>query len=144
MTTIVYDGKTLAVDSQVTTGSVIVGVRNKIQDIGGYFVAGCGSTDGIDLVIGYLLEGKEKPSGLSASDADVLFVNKETGEAFRAFGDTLVMSKSVIPFFGGSGAEIARGAYQLCNDPVEALKVAIKIDVFTGGPINMVKIEKPA
>ena len=144
MTTIVYDGKTLAVDSQVTAGSVIVGVRNKIQDIGGYFVAGCGNTDGIDLVVGYLLEGKEKPSGLSANDADVLFVNKETGEAFLAFGDTLVMSKAVIPFFGGSGAEIAQGAYQVCNDPIKSLKVAMKLDVYTGGPINMVKIEKPA
>ena len=144
MTTIVFDGKTLAVDSQVTTGSVILGVRNKIQDINGYFVAGCGNTDGIDLVVGYLLEGKEKPSGLSANDADVLFVNKETGEAFRAFGDTLVMSKAVIPFFGGSGAEIAQGAYQVCNDPIKALKVAMKLDVYTGGPINMVKIEKPA
>lgn len=99
MTTIVFDGKTLAVDSQVTAGSVIVGVRNKIQDIGGYFVAGCGNTDGIDLVVGYLLEGKEKPSNLSANDADVLFVKKDTGEAFRAFGDTLVMSRAVIPFF---------------------------------------------
>ena len=144
MTTIVYDGKTLAADSQVTAGSAIVGVRNKIQDIGGYFGAGCGNTDGIDLVVGYLLEGKEKPSGLSANDADVLFVNKETGEAFRAFGDTLVMSKAVIPFFGGSGAEIAQGAYQVCNDPIKALKVAMKLDVYTGGPINMVKIEKPA
>ena len=144
MTTIVFDGKTLAVDSQVTTGSVILGVRNKIQDINGYFVAGCGNTDGIDLVVGYLLEGKERPSGLSANDADVLFVNKETGEAFRAFGDTLVMSKAVIPFFGGSGAEIAQGAYQVCNDPIKALKVAMKLDVYTGGPINMVKIEKPA
>ena len=144
MTTIVFDGKTLAVDSQVTSGSCIVGVKNKIQDIGGYFVAGCGNTDGIDLVVGYLLEGKEKPSGLSANDADVLFVKKDTGEAFRAFGDTLVMSKAVIPFFGGSGAEIAQGAYQVCNDPIKALKVAMKLDVYTGGPINMVKIEKPA
>ena len=144
MTTIVIDRKTLVVDSQVTAGSCIVGVKNKIQEIGEYFVAGCGNTDGIDLVIGYLLEGKEKPSGLSANDADVLFVNKETGEAFRAFGDTLVMSKAVIPFFGGSGAEIAQGAYQVCNDPIKALKVAMKLDVYTGGPINMVKIEKPA
>ena len=144
MTTIVFDGKTLAVDSQVTAGSCIVGVKNKIQEIGGYFVAGCGNTDGIDLVVGYLLEGKEKPSGLSANDADVLFVKKDTGEAFRAFGDTLVMSRAVIPFFGGSGAEIAQGAYYLCNDPVKALGVAMRLDVYTGGPINMVKIEKPA
>ena len=144
MTTIVFDGKTLAVDSQVTAGSCIVGMKNKIQDIGGYFVAGCGSTDAIDLVVGYLLEGKEKPSGLSANDADVVFVSKETGEAFRAFGDTLVMSKAVIPFFGGSGAEIAQGAYYLCNDPVKALKVTMKIDVYTGGPINIEQIEKPA
>ena len=54
------------------------------------------------------------------------------------------MSKAVIPFFGGSGAEIAQGAYQVCNDPIKALKVAMKLDVYTGGPINMVKIEKPA
>ena len=144
MTTIVFDGKTLAVDSQLTAGSCIVGMKNKIQDIGGYFVAGCGTTDGIDLVINHFINGAEKPSGISANDADVLFVNKETGEAFRAFGDTLVMSKTVIPFFGGSGAEIAQGAYQVCNDPIKALKVAMKLDVYTGGPINTVKIEKPA
>lgn len=144
MTTIVFDGKTLAVDSQVTSGSVIVGVRNKIQDIGGYFVAGCGNTDGIDLVVGYLLGGKERPSGLSANDADVLFVNKETGDAYRAFGDTLVMSKAVIPFFSGSGEDVARGAYQMCKDPIKALEVAIELDVFTGGPINTITIQKPA
>ena len=50
MTTIVYDGKTLAVDSQVTAGSCIVGVKNKIQEIGGYFVAGCGNTDGMGFI----------------------------------------------------------------------------------------------
>jgi ATP-dependent protease HslVU (ClpYQ) peptidase subunit len=54
------------------------------------------------------------------------------------------MSKTVVPFFGGSGAEIAQGAYQVCNDPVKALKVAMKLDVYTGGPINIEEIQKPA
>ena len=43
MTTIVYDGKTLAVDSQQTQGSTICGLRNKIQDVGKYWFAGCGT-----------------------------------------------------------------------------------------------------
>ena len=45
MTTIVYDGKTLAVDSQQTQGSTICGLRNKIQDVGKYWLAGCGTAD---------------------------------------------------------------------------------------------------
>lgn len=144
MTTIVFDGKTLAADSQQTAGTTIIGMRNKIKDVGGFYVAGCGRTDCIDLVINHFINGAEKPSGISANDADVLFVNKETGEAFRAFGDTMVMSKVSVPFFSGSGEDVARGAYQVCNDPVKALQVAIDLDAYTGGPINMVKIEKPA
>ena len=144
MTTIVFDGKTLAVDSQQTAGTTIIGMRNKIKDVGGFYVAGCGRTDCIDSVINHFINGAEKPSGISAEDADVLFVNKKTGEAFRVFGDMMVMSKASIPFFSGSGEDVARGAYQVCNDPIKALKVAMKLDVYTGGPINMVKIEKPA
>ena len=34
MTTIVYDGKTLAVDSQQSQGSTICGLRNKIRMLG--------------------------------------------------------------------------------------------------------------
>jgi len=51
MTTIVFDGKTLAVDSQQTQGSTICGLKNKIQDVGKYWFAGCGTTDGIEEAI---------------------------------------------------------------------------------------------
>ena len=144
MTTIVFDGKTLVSDSQQTAGTTIIGMRNKIKNTGEFYAVGCGRTDCIDSVIAHFANGAEKPVGLSSDDADVLFVKKDTGDAFRVFGDTLMMFKVSIPFFSGSGEDIARGAYQVCNDPIKALKVAMKLDVYTGGPINMVKIEKPA
>jgi ATP-dependent protease HslVU (ClpYQ) peptidase subunit len=144
MTTIVFDGKTLAVDSQQTAGTTIIGMRNKIRDVGGFYVAGCGRTDCIDSVINHFINGSEKPSGISAEDADVLFVNKETGEAFRVFGDMMTMSNASIPFFSGSGEDVARGAYHACGDIIKALKVAIDLDAYTGGQINMVEIQKPA
>ena len=61
MTTIVYDGKTLAVDSQQTQGSTIYGLRNKIQDVGKYWFIGCGTTDGIEAVKLYLMGVIPKP-----------------------------------------------------------------------------------
>ena len=144
MTTIVFDGKTLAVDSQQTQGSTICGLRNKIQDVGKYWLAGCGTADGIEAVRRYLMGEIPKPEGLTDSDADITLIEKETGKAFRVLGDTMVICPVEIPVFQGSGADVARGAYQICKDPIKALEVAIELDVFTGGPINMVKIEKPA
>ena len=144
MTTIVYDGKTLAVDSQQTQGSTICGLRNKIHDVGKYWFAGCGTTDGIETVKLYLMGVIPKPENLTDSDADITLIEKETGKAFRVLGDTMVICPVEIPVFQGSGADVARGAYQICKDPIKALEAAIELDVFTGGPINMVKIEKPA
>ena len=102
MTTIVFDGKTLAADSQQTAGTTITGMRNKIKDEGGFFAVGCGRTDCIDSIISHFTKGTEKPSGISAEDADVLFVNKETNKAYRVFGDTMTMTEVSLPFFSGS------------------------------------------
>ena len=43
-----------------------------------------------------------------------------------------------------SGADVARGAYHICKDPIKALEVAIELDVYTGGQINTIEIQKPA
>ena len=144
MTTIVYDGKTLAVDSQLTQGSTICGLSNKIQDVGKYWFAGCGTTDGIEAVKLYLMGVIPKPENLTDNDADITLIEKETGKAFRVLGDTMVICPVEIPVFQGSGADVARGAYQICKDPIKALEVAIELDVFTGGPINTIEIQKPA
>ena len=99
MTTIVYDGKTLAVDSQLTQGSTICGLRNKIQDVGKYWLAGCGATDGIETVKLYLMGVIPKPENLTDNDADITLIEKETGKAFRVLGDTMVICPVEIPVF---------------------------------------------
>lgn len=142
MTTIVFDGKTLVVDSQSTQGTTICEHRNKISDIGDYWFVAAGDRHQIEAIKMFIIGVIEEPK-IDIESAEALIVHKETGvaEIIPANFARYVMSP---PIFMGSGADVARGAYQVCKDPIKALEVAIELDVYTGGQINKIEIQKPA
>ncbi len=156
MTTIAWDGKTLASDGQSQVGNMIIsrdkqkifsptdGVNwlingEKIQAIG---VAG--DTSCIDEVIAKFPEDIVYDTEFT-SIVDFCFIAiTETGSSYGVVkdkGDTLASIFSVGDMFAiGSGDVYAMAAMKSGKSAEEAVKVAISLDVYSGGDINSYKV----
>lgn len=159
MTTIAWDGKTIASDSQETTGDTITNFyAMKIFEVdslmlGKYsvyqeevYVYGLAGDSGAHLVIAEKLRENINhqtvfPSEMRVSGIFVVGLHrafvliKEQGETTANI--YVAGSNEVI----GSGRDIARTAMVLGYDAVEAIKTAIKLDVYTGGDIQRYTIK---
>lgn len=158
MSTVAWDGRELAVDSQRTIGSARVrGV--KLYESAHLAFAGVGSTaDSVhiakDLVRwdpGMVLtrEGVEGWVFEHLAEEDILHgiaVEKRSGRAF------LVLGKRVVhlpippdtPATAGSGAEYAMGAMARGASASEAVQLAIEHDCFSGFEVRSVVVEGEA
>lgn len=139
MTTVAWDGETLAADSQSTTGTVR-GTAHKIaKNNAGFVIAGCGSYAVISAWIAWVLSGlppEAQPSGVE--DSTVLIVDPK-GRA-RLFADAAVAQPLPRKQWAiGSGSDLALGAMAMGADARTAVKVAAKFDVYTGGKIVVLR-----
>lgn len=156
MTTIAWDGKTLASDSQSTSGDVICSLKEKkifqpadseIWSVDGEHVIamGCGGDCGAEIELqkimlsGLSYESQFLPtfsfSTIAAISKDRAFIiSKDKGE------DRASISLQLDPYAVGSGAMIARTAMYCGLSAVEAVRVAIEMDVYSGGDISHVSV----
>lgn len=140
MTTITFDGKTLAADTLVTSGSLAFGHMTKIHKLkGGGHVAMCGALAVAPEVIAWL-EGGDKPTLSEEEEFGGLFVDKR-GNAFEISGN-LRLHPACVPWAGGSGEHIAMAAMLCGKDAFEAVEVACKLDTKSREPIDSVRIVK--
>ena len=135
MTTVVWDGKSLAADSQVTTGSVRGTAHKLAKSKAGFLVAGCGDWPTVKMWINWVLAGmppEQQPS--SVSETSILIVDPRGRPTL--FADTPVASPLPRKQWAiGSGADIALGAMAAGADARAAVKIACKLDVYSGGKI---------
>jgi ATP-dependent protease HslVU (ClpYQ) peptidase subunit len=140
MTTIAFDGKTLATDSQMTAGNTAFSSTVKIFKIkGGRYLAFAGRSDMQRELIAWL-EGGERPEIGEDVEIDAIVVDAK-GNAVQ-FGASLRIMPVVVPWAGGSGAAFALTALTLGQDAVAAVEVACKLDIYSGGPVQSVRIGK--
>mgnify|MGYP003642706169 CR=1 FL=1 len=131
MTTIAWDGKTLASDSQMSGGFIEQFTYKKIKTVDGMYYGMCGRAGDINS----FFEGKEIPD----DDTELLEIS--------AKGQCVCIGKgnSRIPITGktsiGSGSHFAMGAMLHGASAVEAVKIAIKLDPSSGGKVQSVKIK---
>jgi len=155
MTTIAYDGKTLAADSA--------------SFLGDNFRIGCGAKK---LVIlhskvfafagNYVLSGpwmqwflnghdpEKKPGGVRENDDDLDMWVWSAGQLFQ-YTSTMPYPWPVpVPFAMGSGGDFAMGAFrfgEVSGVPVsaeQAVLAAIACDPFSGGPVQVVDLPRNA
>ncbi|MBJ8796719.1 hypothetical protein I5398_11830 [Citrobacter freundii] len=151
MTTIAWDGKTLAADSQSTSGSMISSLRERKiyhppiptawklngQDVRAIGVSGdCGS----ELVlIDCLKEGmtyKAEMPEVYGFTAMVITDDRQCYLIFKSEGKkqaTVCLQPNQYAI--GSGNEIARTAMALGKTAQEAVQVACELDVYSGGDV---------
>ena len=136
MTTVAYDGKTLAADTQ-RNGSFTLKAHKLYRLADGALFAAAGSVQEILAVLGWL-NGGEKPADLQ--DFEGLIITKHGAEII---GDRLMRTPSLEPFYAiGTGSHFALAAMACGKSAVEAVRIAMRFDPFSGGRVESITLRK--
>lgn len=136
MTTVAWDGKTLAADSQATMGSLRCTVVKIARSRTGFLAAGAGEINSIVPWLRWVERGlkpDEQPDSLH--DKSHVIIVDPKGRAYTFEGSTTRLPLRAKFWALGSGMELALGAMAMGADARTAVKVAAKFDVYTGGRI---------
>ncbi len=140
MTTVAYKNGVLAFDSKVSSSGVHVGWMVKGRKTSKYLIAGCGACEDLQAFIDWMVSGgaqeDKKKYGLDREvDLAAIVINKK--------GKVLHYESRLYPYeinselhAVGSGADIAIGAMAFGATSSQAVKIASKFDVATGGTIK--------
>lgn len=139
MTTIAYNhkDKELAVDSQATSGDVVISTTiKKLFRIHGGWVAFCGDYSCIEEFL-WAVEGEAEDLGRITGEVGGI-VMYDDGRVYDLYVNPLGrLSKLKINsnFANGTGRSIAIGAMYMGATATQAVKAAIKYDLCSGGRI---------
>lgn len=137
MTTVVWDGRTLAADRRMAGHMSTC----KIFPIDGGYLAGAGLMDHLVEVAAWLQEGGDKPRLPEDSEPESEFLVVRGREAFWLSWPYLREVRIREPFAAlGSGSEYALGALAMGADARAAVEVAAQFDPHTGGGVDAVDI----
>jgi hypothetical protein len=140
MTTIAYDGHTLVVDSMSSADHLMVSrTRQKMWGATGEFlcVVMAGQCSHYTAILNWLKDGAGA-DGWKDWDAVAWAVTKDKQVLRFTCGYPEEVSG---PDADGSGAELALGAMSAGASAFQALEIASKYDLYTGGTINAFEIE---
>lgn len=159
MTTVAWDGTTLASDTQASSGDVVCSHdEQKIYTPSGdewsvygerIIAIGCSGDCGAEMEIQDLLKNgltyaSEFLPTFAFSCLAIVGVNRSY-LITKGAGDTRAnISPQVTPYAIGSGGLIARVAMHCGKDAADAVKVAIDMDCYSGGRIETFTPNQPA
>lgn len=144
MTTIAFDGKTLAVDSLMTQNNMRSGTTKKLWKLtDGRYVAMCGHIVVMHLIVAWLNGKTNKPVLEEDDEISGIVVWKKKGQKVRAieFGTSLRFMPVSVPYADGSGTSYAMTAMVCGCGAIEAVKVACKLDTKSQGPVRFITFE---
>jgi ATP-dependent protease HslVU (ClpYQ) peptidase subunit len=140
MTTIATDGKTVAADTLMTSNIRDCFDFIKVRKIGKDIVACSG---GADEIVAYFnwISGKStvKPIIEESNKFHALHVNKDG--VFYTCAPNWSKFNVDVPYALGSGGSIALGAMLAGASPAEAIRIAMKKDLYTGGTVTELHVK---
>lgn len=138
MTTIAWDKKTLAVDSQETGGSTITTMKVKklFLDVGRFkAIAFTGTSQDAKSILRWVEHEDEKQPKFD--EHFVILAIDDKGKCHRLHKSDIAEFTQEAGFVAeGSGADIAIGAMDAGASAIEAIKITCKRDIYTGGKIQ--------
>lgn len=140
MTTIAYDGKSLAADSQCTTGGLKCRAVKIVKSPSGFLAAGTGDLNSILPWLRWVRRGlrpEEQPESLNSKSTIVIVDPRGRAHTFEGAAVRTPLLEKFWAF--GSGAELALGAMAMGADARTAVKVACKFDVYTSGRVVVLR-----
>lgn len=147
MTTIAFDGKTLAADKQISFGG-LPGTTNKLHLIHGMLIAGTGSSALIGAMIYWIANGADRDK-FPAQQRD----EKECASILVVFQDGSLNQYENTPdpitvlnkqWAIGSGRDFALAAMHLGKTAVEAVEIACLFDTNSGQGVDYMTLEAAA
>jgi len=133
MTTIAWDGKTLAADSQMTSDYIETVSLNKILINKDHTIGGVGSCSDIKRF-------SQDISMQIGKECEALVISNKTGKCQYHCDSGSPLDMNFITAIG-SGAKFAMGAMLAGADAKQAVKIASKLDPYTGGRIRSKKFK---
>lgn len=139
MTTIAWDGKTLAVDSMVTSGATVTSTNEKklFLDVGRFkAIAMSGSIVQLLPLVEWIRSG-ENGDAPKMDDNDSVMCVTGDGELltfWHGYSKTGLGCHGICA--GGNGWEIAMGAMDAGATAVEAVEIACERNIYTGGEVR--------
>jgi hypothetical protein len=142
VTTIAWDGKTLAADRQANCNGSRRSIH-KILNCGQFWYGGCGQLDDIQRVAKWLADAEQPPPVFEDAGLYGIAVRKDTAQAFFVEGKTVCFSQILDRVMAtGSGGEYARAAMELGKTAAQAIAFAARFDIGTGLGVDSVRIRK--
>jgi hypothetical protein len=142
VTTIAWDGKTLAADRLCSSN----GVRRtfcKIHDCGAYYYAGAGALEDVIRIAEWIRGGakaEDRPD-LDEGGGWGLAIDRPTGHVFHVTGKRVVLARFLDAHHAeGSGRDFALSAMALGMSAVDAVKHAARFDIGTGDDVDSVEL----
>jgi ATP-dependent protease HslVU (ClpYQ) peptidase subunit len=143
MTTIAYRGGVMAADSLGTRGDIRVDGSQKIQRLPNAIIAFSGNiSDGL-LFVDWWRRGclrdhppVFRPNGLRDGQGPDFHALVLTADGVSRWWEDLAPEPVLDEFFAiGSGAAAATAAMHMGASAAEAVRIAIKVDIYTGGEV---------
>jgi len=131
MTTIAYDGETLAVDSQITGSYVEYGTKMFEEE--GVFVTFCGEYGVALTMVQEYFDGE-----ITARENDTSLVVLKDGILFELLAAGHLIPVDA-PYAAGSGGPFAMGAMRAGASADQAVEIAIELDPHSGGDVQVNK-----
>ncbi|QNM98114.1 hypothetical protein [Chitinimonas koreensis] len=140
MTTIAWDGKTVAADTQANNTGLRSYTKKLYRLADGRIYGFTGEIqDGVSVYEWLNAGGRDARPHVSSSFAALLVC--PDGRAYT-MEDKLVLLAVYETFRAiGSGRNFAMGALVVGADAVQAVKAAIRLDVYSGGDIDALEVE---
>lgn len=136
MTTIAWDGKTLAADTQLTANGMRYSTTKAHRLADGSLFASCGD-HGLNTAVRRWLEDQSQPKPVVGKDDGFSgLLIKADGSLFRMDTSMNLCPVQSAFFADGSGRDYAMAAMHLGKTAKEAVELASLFCVFTGGSIT--------
>jgi hypothetical protein len=140
VTTVAFDGTTLAVDRQATYGSTKFVVR-KLVRCGEYMLAASGRSNAIQEWLADGADPADRP--LSEEPFGAIAIRIKTGRAYLLNGKRPYLEPIRAKTLAmGSGSEFATAALDFGKTAVEAIRYASKRDVNTGLGVDSYAVKR--
>ena len=139
MTTIAFDGDTLAVESGITLedGSTDLVCQSKFYALPGRYVAIAGNMTFVDDIVKWIKEGAHPEDTPNGSWTVVVF-NVKRKKAYEYVSNSYKRSLPLeckVPYAAGTGGKVALGAMAAGADAIDAVKIACKYDAYSVLPV---------
>lgn len=140
MTTIATDGKTIAADGRATCNGIVSNDQTikvfRLPDDRACGSAGS-ATKGWDII-----QAMQRGDNVENMDFDEVYLLVIDGsDTVEVYEQSCKPIRLPVPYAVGSGREIALGALDAGKTPVEAVKIACKRDIYSGGKVRSIAIK---